>query len=75
MKKMTLPEQRRLYEMYRDARMREASNLIQALSSGTYSSPTNAEIYALAKQNIFEFIRDFEVSLQLEVEKDLKQYQ
>lgn len=72
MKALTIPQQRKLYKIYKEARLNEAHMNITALNTGSYSRPKDSEIIGNAKADILNFASVFERSLILEVEADLK---
>lgn len=72
MKKLSIASQRKLYQMYREARLKEASNLIQSYSGTTFSKYSDSDIYESAKQDILKFTSVFEELLINEVKADLE---
>lgn len=72
MKKMSLPEQRKLYKLYKSARIGQLNNLIHILYSGTYSKSSQEEMWEEAKKDILDFSSCFEECLIKEIELDLQ---
>lgn len=72
MKKMSLPEQRKLYKLYKSARIGQLNNLIHILYSGTYSKSSKEEMWDEAKKDILDFSSNFEESLIEEIKLDLE---
>ena len=71
MKKLSKPEQRRLYTIYKEARLNQAFNLIALYNTGTYNNPGKEGIINRAKSDILKFVSCFEEDIKNEAVSDL----
>ncbi|WJV20782.1 hypothetical protein QU593_10230 [Rossellomorea marisflavi] len=71
MKKITIASQRKLYEMYKEARLSELNVTNSLYNTGSYSRPGYSEMEDKAKIDILNFSFVFEEELKREIKKDL----
>lgn len=74
MKSISIPSQRKLYRMYKEARLNEFNNSMAFYNTGNYSRPSHSEMVKKLKQDILSFTSVFEEKIRKEVELDLKIY-
>lgn len=60
MKKISLNQQRKLCNAYKDARIAQANNLISLYHTGSYSAPDKSTVIDNAKKDIMNFTSVFE---------------
>lgn len=71
MKNITIIEQRKLYNLYKETRLREVNNVIALLNTGSYSRPENSVIINKAKKDIMDFVSIFEDKIIEEAKDEL----
>lgn len=71
MKKLSLNQQRSLYQAYKETRLRQAYDTMALMKTGTYHSESSKNIMEKAKADILNFVSVFEQKLVIEVQHEL----
>lgn len=74
LKKMSISQQRKLYQMYKQAVISNLNNLDALYNTGNYSRPAYSEMVQEAKTNLLEFSSSFEEVLCLEIMEEMKSW-
>lgn len=71
--KLNKSEQRKLFNMYKLARIGEMENLSAFYNTGNYSQPSRNQMIAEVKNDLLKFIKNFEAELKEELTANINE--